>query len=131
MDLIADTTLLVGIWRSQPWARSFVTANTTKSLGIPWIVFGEFWHGALRANHDKNQVRRFLSIRLPLIDPEPVIPIYTKLCASLQDLNIHHPIGQNDLWIAATCLSQGKPLVTRNVRHFDKIDGLQLEIPEK
>ena len=128
MDLIADTTLLVGIWRSRPWARNFVAAHTGKSLGVPWIVLGEFWHGAIRANHDEEQVRRFLSIGLALMDPAPVISSYAKICVSLQAQNIYRNVGQNDLWIAATCLAYDKPLVTRNRRHFEAIEGLKLEI---
>ena len=128
MDLIADTSLLVGVWRSQAWARSFIVANDTKTLGIPWVVLGEFWHGAMKVGHDETQVRRFLSIGLAVMDPEPVIPVYARICASLRNQNVYRSIGQNDLWIAATSVALGKPLVTGNVRHFEKIEGLQLEI---
>lgn len=33
-------------------------------------------------------------------------------------------IGANDLWIAATALAFGKPLVTRNAREFQRVPGL-------
>jgi tRNA(fMet)-specific endonuclease VapC len=36
------------------------------------------------------------------------------------------PTGENDLWIAATALVAGQPLVTGNAKHFRKIDGLQV-----
>jgi predicted nucleic acid-binding protein len=47
---------------------------------------------------------------------------------SLQE---HHPdvypgIGQNDLWIAAVAVQTGLTLLTRNRRHFERIDGLTL-----
>ena len=35
MDLIADTTLLVGLWRRQAWAMSFAKANPGRCLGLP------------------------------------------------------------------------------------------------
>lgn len=35
-------------------------------------------------------------------------------------------IGTNDLWIAATALVHGMPLVTRNVEHFERVPGLEL-----
>lgn len=35
-------------------------------------------------------------------------------------------IGTNDLWIAATALVYGMPLVTRNVEHFERVPGLEL-----
>ncbi len=64
------------------------------------------------------------------MDPEPVIPVYAKLCSGLQDSPIYRQIGQNDLWIAAVAVSEQRPLVTRNVRHFDHIPDLQCEVLE-
>jgi predicted nucleic acid-binding protein len=36
------------------------------------------------------------------------------------------PTGENDLWIAATALVAGEPLVTSNIKDFSKIHGLQV-----
>ena len=130
MDLIADTTLLVGLWRRQPWAQSFAKAHAGKSLGLPWVVLGEFWHGAVRAGHEPSLVAEFLPLGLPILDPEPVVPAYAKLCTSLQDHAEYRQIGQNDLWLAATCIAFAKPLVTRNRRHFGIIHDLRLEVLE-
>jgi predicted nucleic acid-binding protein len=130
MDLIADTTFLVGLWRRQAWALDFATRNPGMTLGIPWVVRGEFWHAAVRAGHDPAEVERFLSLGLPLDDASAVVPVYAQVAASLQE---HHPdvypgIGQNDLWIAAVAVQAGLPLLTRNRRHFGKIDGLSLHV---
>jgi predicted nucleic acid-binding protein len=38
-----------------------------------------------------------------------------------------HRIGDNDLWIAATALERGIPLLTRNIQHFSRIPGLIVE----
>lgn len=130
MDLIADTTFLVGLWRGQTWARRFAIANAGRSLGVPWVVLGEFWHGAARARHDEAKVCGFLSIGIPINDAGPVVPVYARVCASLQDASWWRDIGQNDLWIAATALAYDKPLVTRKRRHFDRIPGLRLEVLE-
>ncbi len=35
-------------------------------------------------------------------------------------------IGGNDLWIAATSLAHGMPLVTRNLDHFKRVPGLRV-----
>ena len=126
MELIVDTTLLIGIWRGQPWAVSFARANK-RSMGFPWVVLGEFWQGAIRSGHDPEIVKQFLAVGLPLMDTELVVPVYAELCSRLQDKSFYKGIGQNDLWIAAVGLAFDKPLVTRNRRHFDKIDGLKLE----
>lgn len=35
-------------------------------------------------------------------------------------------LGDNDVWIAATALAYGLPLVSRNARHFSRVPGLTL-----
>jgi len=35
-------------------------------------------------------------------------------------------IGDNDVWIAATALAHGLPLVSRNARHFARVPGLTI-----
>lgn len=37
-------------------------------------------------------------------------------------------IGNGDLMIAATCLQANAPLLTRNLKHFKRVDGLQLHL---
>ena len=37
------------------------------------------------------------------------------------------PIEDTDILIAAFCIVNGYTLVTNNLKHFDRIDGLQLE----
>jgi predicted nucleic acid-binding protein len=128
MDLIADTTFLVGLWRGQSWATHFAKSNPETRLGLPWVVLGEFWHGAIRAGHDTATVSEFLALGIPILEAEPAIQSYARLCASLQDTSAYRQIGQNDLWIAAVCLSQSMPLVTRNARHFDQIKGLRIQV---
>ena len=128
MDLIADTTFLVGLWRGQSWATQFAKNNPQTRLGLPWVVLGEFWHGAIRAGHDPATVTEFLALGIPILETEPTIQAYAHLCAGLQETPSFKQIGQNDLWIAAVCIATDLPLVTRNVRHFQQIKGLQLRV---
>lgn len=128
MELIADTTFLVGLWRKQSWAVDFAQANRSRILGIPWVALGEFWHGAIKAGHNIEIVRNFLLSGLPIYNTAPVVPVYARICCQAQMTGFYTDVGQNDLWIAATAVSLGLPLVTRNRRHFHKIDGLRLEV---
>lgn len=108
----------------------FAAAHRNDVVGLPWVVLGEFRHGALRANHASGEVDRFLELGIPLLDPSPVIPFYARVCASLQKKapSVYRAIGQNDLWIAAAAVEAGRPLLSRNRRHFDKIAGLELVV---
>jgi len=128
VDLITDTSFLIGLWRKQNWAIRFASERPSEVLGIPWVVFAEFWHGARRAGHDPEEVRRFLDLGLPLMDAESVIMSYAEVCTDLQESTpgIYQQIGQNDLWIAATARTHDRPLVTRNARHFHAVRGLEV-----
>ena len=128
MDLIADTSYLIGLWRGQSWATSYAASNPSKSLGIPWIVLGEFWHGSVRVGHDSKMVSEFLAVGLPLIDPAPIIPVYAQICSKLQSDPVYKLIGQNDLWIASVAVALNKPLLSRNRRHFKSIPDIRLEV---
>ncbi len=68
MDFIADTSLLVGLWRRQDWALAFAHKHPDGALGVPWVVLGEFWHGAIRAGHSRDRVQAFLMLGIPLMD---------------------------------------------------------------
>ncbi len=127
MELIAGASFLVGLWRRQAWAMDFARANQGRAIGLPWVVIGEFWHGALRARHQRQMVEEFLRIGLPIVDAGPVVPFYARVCMRAQEDGFYGHIAQNDLWIAAASLSLGLPLVSRNRRHFDKIHGLRLQ----
>lgn len=128
MDFVADTTFLVGLWRRQAWAVAFAQKETGKSLGLTWVVLGEFWHGATVAGHDAQRVEAFLRLGIPLLDPTPMIPVYAELCAELQHADVYRSVGQNDLWIAAAAIATNRPLVTRNQRHFALMSRLQIEV---
>jgi tRNA(fMet)-specific endonuclease VapC len=126
VDFVADTTLLVGLWRRQEWACRFAETHARKTLVFSWVVLGEFWHGATRAGHDPGQVAAFLELGIPYVDATPAIRAYGDLCAGLQSTQAYQEIGQNDLWIAAVALALKRPLVSRNTRHFDKVPGLEV-----
>ena len=129
MELIADTSLLVGLWRKQAWAVDFAQANRQRFLGIPRKVLGEFWHVALKSDHDPEIACRFLLSGLPVHIFAPVVLVYARICYQAQKSGFYADIGQTDLWIAATALSLRLPLVTCNQRHFHRIDGMRPEIP--
>ena len=50
---------------------------------------------------------------------------YGQLRAHLR--SIGHPIGPNDLWIAAHALARDVPLITHNLSEFRRVPGLSVE----
>ncbi len=60
-----------------------------------------------------------------------VIPYDMALCQTYAELRAKllsagRPIGDNDLWIAATAIRHSIPLLSHNRKHYDEIPGLVL-----
>jgi tRNA(fMet)-specific endonuclease VapC len=92
------------------------------------IVKAELLLGAEKSSNPSKSidiVRKFLA-------PFKIIPFdsnaaeqYAKIRADLEKRGLR--IGPNDLLIAATVLSNKSKLVTRNVKEFSRINGLEIE----
>lgn len=57
----------------------YAQANRQRVLGMPKTVLGEFWHGAIKAGHSAEVVRKFLLSGLPIYDVAEVVPIYARV----------------------------------------------------
>lgn len=65
-----------------------------------------------------------------LLSEMPVLPISSAVADEFDRLRQNKKlkkIGRADLLIAATCLAHSATVVTRNLRHFRQVPGLQVE----
>lgn len=126
MDFALDTNFLIGLWR-QPRDGvevRWLLANGNASLGLPWVVKGEFLAGAVVAGHSLERVSQFLAdypVRWPT---DATVLIYARTYSALRISKL--AVGPNDLWVGATALAHEVPLLTRNVKELSRIDGLQV-----
>ena len=130
MGAVADTSFLVGLWRQQSWALDLGSRLQSEPLYLPWVVLGEFQHGARIAGHDSEVVTAFLDQGIPFMEAADTVAHYAELAAELQEAGVYRQTNQNDLWIAASARALGFPLVTRNEQHFRRMRGVELVLPE-
>ena len=127
MDFLADTSFLIDLWResARPGAAMrFARANTSRQVGICWVVAGEFLSGGLAAGHDGEQIAGFLE-RYPVVQSNPhIVGEYARIFAELKPHN--NLIGPNDLWIAACARALDVPLLTANVQEFGRVHDLKV-----
>jgi tRNA(fMet)-specific endonuclease VapC len=127
MDFLADTGFLIDLWRevARPGpATRFAEANVARQVGICWVVEGEFLSGSVLADQDMAIVTAFLS-RYPVVHTSSAITHqYARIFANLRRRN--KLTGPNDLWIAATALSLGVPLLSRNTGEFERVPDLDV-----
>jgi len=68
---------------------------------------------------------REIRVKLGLLPlDEPVVEAYRHIFRKLKAAG--NLIGANDLWIAATSVRHGIPLVTRNRTEFSRVPGLKV-----
>jgi predicted nucleic acid-binding protein len=126
--MILDSTFLVDFEREMRRkeygpAGMFLQSNGDEVLCITFTIAGELAAGESLGG-DREKWGAFLSpFRFLSYTPEVGWRfgiIYRRLRAA------GVLIGANDLWIAATALAYGQPLVTRNASDFQRIDGLEV-----
>lgn len=127
-QLIVETTFLIDLEREHDRGRlgpaiGFLEANEHARLYLPFTVAGEMAAGmSLR---DRARWESFLAPFFVLPSTPDVSWHYGQAYRHLRDNGAL--IGANDLWIAATALAYGMPLVTRNVAHFRRVPGVVVE----
>jgi predicted nucleic acid-binding protein len=101
-------------------AKLFFDSHPDEIPRISLITWMEFAEGF--ALEEKSRCETFLST-FPVLMPNTEIAWRASRIARLlkQDGLV---IGDHDIWIAATALEYDEPLVTRNLRHFERVPGL-------
>ena len=127
MDCLVDSTFLIDFWRERRRGRPavrYVEAHANATIGVPWVVKGEFLSGARYAFHDTIEINNFLSPFPTIHSTEAPINRYAPIFCQLKTRN--QMIGLHDIWIRATALELDCPLLSRNKIHFSKIPDLKL-----
>jgi tRNA(fMet)-specific endonuclease VapC len=127
MGLIVDTNFVISMEREAKKpksgrAREFLEKHAEEQFFMPFTVAGELACG--RSAVDKRTWKRLCS-HFALIPWTPdILWQYGELYRHLQAGG--NLIGTNDLWIAATALVHGMPLVTNNADEFRRVPGLMV-----
>ena len=125
--LILETTFLVDLERelargtSGP-AQALLEARATDPLYLTFTIAGELAAGV--GPNDRGRWEK-------LVTPFQVLDATADVCWEYGKV-FHYlktngrMIGANDLWIAATALAYGKAVVTRNVKEYRRVPGLEV-----
>ena len=123
-----DTTFLIDLQRERlegmddgP-AHRFLTQTPDTELYLSVVALGEFAEGFASVEHPIVRAVRDRHTLLPL--DEETAMLYAGVARDLRGRG--RMIGGNDLWIGAAGLRYGLPVVTADVEHFRRIDGLEV-----
>jgi len=135
MELIADTTVLIDLWRfrkQRARISDLVEKVGDSSLVVPWITQAEFSRGAAFKGVPLPDLETFYEGFLHQMLDQQTIDTYCLLWAEMARSG--KAPDYPDLWIAASAISRGVALITRNPNHFKRIPRLdvlsyQLSLP--
>jgi predicted nucleic acid-binding protein len=127
VDRLVAADFLLDRWRNgeSSAASAYARAHHEDSLAIPWIAKGEFLRVAALVGCDSVELLEFLA-RYPTLWPdEEVIISFGRLGALLRQRNL--TLAATDLWLAASALRAGAPLVTRDTEGIGKVPGIKID----
>ena len=102
--------------------QDFLDEHAAVRLYITFTVAGELAAG--KSLSDRRRWEEFLAPFHVLGASPEVWWEYGVTFRHLQENGVL--IGANDIWIAATAIAHGLPVVTRNADHFRRIPGLEV-----
>lgn len=129
IKLMLDTNILIYIIKNKPESviKHFMKYKP-QQIGISSIVLAEMMYGV----YNSQQIERNLAAFRVLVDNLIVVDFDSK-AASLYGQHkarlkkIGQLISDNDLLIGCHALALGVPLISNNIREYQRIEGLKLE----
>lgn len=126
-EIALDTSVAVAVLNRGSKAGTWATAYEIHYLSVP--VVGELLYGALNSRRSRENLAKVEE----LLRSCRVLDIDGTTSRAYAEIRLHlkesgKPIPENDLWIAATSLRHGVPLLTHDA-HFSYVEGLTVVRP--
>lgn len=127
MKYLVDSDWIIDALIGKPAALTTLVQLNADGLAVSIIAVGEVYEGAHSfpdAQAELAKYRRYLAGFTTIGISEPVMVTFGAVRASLRRQGLLIP--DLDLLIAATALTHNLTLLTRNMRHFQRIPDLKL-----
>lgn len=132
MALLIDSSLFIAVERSGQAPESLLEQLGDEAVALSAMTASELLHGVHRADGAARRGRREKFVERLLLTI-PVVPFtlevartHSQLWADLQQRG--EIIGANDLVIAATALTHDMTVLTKDQRHFGRIEVLKISV---
>jgi len=124
---LLDTDTVIYSLKGQAMVRENLRLHLNDTLNISVITLMELYYGAYKSQRIASNLAKINALENGL-EVLPVgretVDIFGLLKTSLEKSGI--PLDDFDIIIASCALSHNLVLVTNNVKHFQRIDGLKL-----
>ncbi len=132
MALLIDTSLFIGVERSGEHPEFLLERLGDSAIAISAITASELLHGVHRADSAARRGRRERFVEA-ILRAVPVLPFTLEVARThsrlwADQMKSGTLIGAHDLQIAATALTHDLTLLTRDKRHFERVEALKLTL---
>lgn len=132
MDVLIDSSILIDVERGQLDLMEHVSGRDEDDFHVSVITASELLHGVFRARTPEQHTRRNAFVE-GILARFPLLNVDLETARSHAQLWVElaaggELIGPHDLWLAATCLRHGIAMATANVREFERVPGLTVEV---
>jgi len=132
MGVLIDTNILIACEKGELEIDRLVAEHGDVPVFLSVVSASELLHGVHRAVDERVRTRRLAFVER-VLDGMEILDInlatarmHAKLWGDLAGSG--QMIGAHDLWIAASALANDCALATRNIREFERVPGLRVEI---
>jgi predicted nucleic acid-binding protein len=125
---VIDTTILVDFFRARKEAIDLVDRLVSRNIVyIPSVVQAELYYGCRDKAEETDLDRFFEEARIvKTVLDRGILKAMSHLVRRYRK---SHNAGLVDMLIAATAVENDAAIITLNVKHFEKIEGLRVERP--
>ena len=132
MAVLIDASILIEAERGRLRLEPHVARHPDEECFLSVITASELLHGVHRATQPEVRAKRSAFVE-GILERFPLLPVdlatgraHAQVWAELRQAGTI--IGPHDLWLAATCVAHGLTMVTGNVREFERVPGLDVEV---
>ncbi len=124
---LLDTCVCISMFRNEGRVRETLKKNGTKNCFISEITIAELYFGLAKATDKKRKLEDIREVQklFRVIPAYSSFKEYGEIRHSLEHTG--QRVDQFDLLIGATALHHKMTLVTSNLKHFERMEGLSIE----
>ncbi len=128
MMKVVDTTLLIGHARGEQRVESYLTGHAEETLVVPTIAFQELAVGEVAARDESKAaiLGHLGAFDVRAFDDDHAYHAAV-IEAKLRSAGEYNPSLAADVLVGGVARSLSVPVVTQNVEHFSKFDGVAVE----
>jgi tRNA(fMet)-specific endonuclease VapC len=124
---LVDTDRLIDFLKGRADAVRLIATLASDGLAMSLMTFGEVYDGIYRSGDPSGQEATFVRVLawIPVLGlNQDIMREFARIRGGLRLAG--QPIGDADVLIAATAIHHDLTLVTRNLRHYERIPNLKL-----